>query len=401
MKSFLYEARDNSSGKILKSKIKADSEKIAAEILLKRNLTPVKIKEHNTNNPLRKLFYKIRSKDRVVFLRQLSTLIGAGLPLTQSLRTVYEQTSNSNLKLIIEDVVVGVEGGSSLADAFKKHPDVFDKMVVALIAAGEASGTLDESLKRIASQKEKDAAIISRIRGAMVYPAIVLLVIIGVLIFMLLTIIPEVERLYADMNKPLPMLTQAMIAISDFIVNYWWIVILLVFVKSYFLRRYAKTERGSRVIGKIKLSMPLFRGMFKKLYMARFARTGQILLTSGVPMLEALRISSEGINNIVVSDSIDEASKKVKSGKTLSDSLTKQKYVLELLPQMISIGEQSGSIDEMLGKTAQIYEDELDLEIKSLSTTIEPILMVIMAILVGGMVGAVLFPIYGLVQGIQ
>ena len=401
MKKFDYEARDKTSNEMVSSMVQADNESAAAKLLISQGLMPLTIKEVDESGSfIGKITNRITTKDRIVFLRQLATLIGAGLPLTQSLRTVIEQTPNKKMRQVVEEVTADVEGGRTLSDSFAKHPDVFDKVVIALVSAGEASGTLDEALKRIAAQKEKDAAMMSKIRGAMVYPMIVLAVIIGVMVFMLVTVVPQVDKLYDDMNKTLPMLTQILISISNFVVSYWWLTILILIIGSYFLRQYLKTDSGIKVMDNFKLNVPIFSGMFRKLYMARFTRTGQTLLATGVAMLDMMHISSESVNNTIISQSIDRAAEKVKGGKALSDALKPEDYILPMVPQMIKIGEQSGKIDEMMGKTAQVYEDELDAEIKAISTAIEPILMVFMAVFAGGMVAAILFPIYSLVGGI-
>jgi len=269
------------------------------------------------------------------------------------------------------------------------------------VSAGEASGTLDDALKRVAAQKEKDAAMMSKIRGAMIYPAIVLVVIMGVMIFMLLTVVPQVAKLYVDMHKELPFLTAIMIGATNFLVNFWWLTIIIIGIGGYFLIQYFKTDAGVHIKDSVKLNVPMFNGMFRKLYMARFTRTGQTLLATGVAMLDMLRISSEGVNNTIISAAIDRSAEKVKGGKALSVALKPEEYILPMVPQMIKIGEQSGKIDEMMGKTAQVYEDELDDEIKAISTAIEPILMVVLAVFAGGMVGAILFPIYSLVGSIH
>ena len=402
MKKFNYEAKDKANNEIVKSIVQADSETSAAKVLIEQGLMPLNIKEVNEDNGFfARLTNRITSKDKIVFLRQLSTLIGAGLPLAQSLHTVLEQTPNKKMQGVVEEIIADVEGGHTLSDAFGKHPEVFDKVVLALVAAGEASGTLDEALKRVATQKEKDAAMLSKVRGAMIYPAIVLFVIIAVMLFMLFTVVPQVEKLYKDMNKVLPTLTQIMITVANFLISYWYIVLIVLFIAGYFLRQYIRTSAGRKTFDTIKLNLPLFKGMFRRLYMARFTRTGQTLLSTGVAMLDMMRISSESVNNVVISEEIDRASEKVKGGKALSVALKSEEYILPMVPQMIKIGEQSGKIDEMLGKTAQVYEDELDEEIRTISTAIEPVLMVVMAIFAGGMVAAILFPIYNLVGGIQ
>lgn len=382
--------------------VQAESEHSAAKVLLEQGFVPLKIEEEDESGSiLGRLRNRITTKDKIVFTRQLATLIGAGLPLAQSIRTVLDQTSNRRLQNIIQEVIADVEGGRPLSEAFGKHPEVFDKIFLALVSAGEASGTLDEALKRVANQQEKDAAMMNKIKGAMTYPVIVLVVILGVMIFMLLSVVPQVAKLYEDMNQTLPILTQIMINIATFLTSFWWLVLILLGMGAYFGHQYLKTDAGTKAFDTFKLNVPLFKGMFRKLYMARFTRTGQTLLSTGVAMLDMLRISSQGVNNVVVSEGIDRAAEKVKGGKALSVALEPEEYILPMVPQMIKIGEQSGKMDEMMGKTAQVYEDELDEEIRTISTAIEPVLMVVLAIVAGGMVGAILFPIYSLVGNIS
>ena len=302
---------------------------------------------------------------------------------------------------IVQEIISDIEGGRQLSSAFEKHPEVFDNVYVALVAAGEASGTLDEALKRIASQQEKDAAMIGKVRGAMVYPAIVLLVIIAVVVFMLVMVVPQVEGLYSSLHKELPFMTKVMVSVAGFLAQFWWALVILLGIGLYFFQQYLKTEAGIRTKDTFKLNVPVFDTMFRKLYMARFTRTGQTLLNSGVAMLDMLRITARAVNNSIIRQGIERASEKVKGGKALSVSLKNEDYILPMVPQMIKIGEQSGKIDEMMGKCAQIYEDELDEEIKAITTTIEPVLMVVLAVVAGVMVGAIIFPIYSLVGDIS
>ena len=402
MKKYNYEARDSASNKIVKSVVQAESENAAAKLLTTQGFVPLKIElQDDKTGFFAKLSGRITTKDKVVFTRQLATLIGAGLPLSQSFRTVQEQTTNKRMQEIVQEIISDVEGGKSLSDSFAKHPEAFNKVYVALVAAGETSGTMDESLKRLAAQQEKDAAMMSKIRGAMMYPSIVLAVIILVVGFMLFTVVPQVEGLYRDLNKGLPFITLIMINVANFFIHFWWLALLIMIIGGYFLVQYLKTEQGIRTKDTFKLNAPLFKGMFRKMYMARFSRTGQVLLSTGVPMLDMLRISSDAVNNVIISEGIIRAADKVKGGKALSASLSNEEYFLTMVPQMIKIGEQSGKIDEMMGKTAQVYEDELDEEIRALSTAIEPVLMVFLALVAGTMVAAILFPIYSLVGNIN
>lgn len=401
MKKFDYEARDQATNKIIKSSIQADSETAAARLLIKQGFIPLDVKEQNNDGFFAKLTGRISTKDKVVFTRQLATLIGAGLPLSQSLHTVMEQTENKKLQSVIQEISASVEGGRSLSDSFAKHPTVFSEVFIALISAGELSGTLDESLQRVANQQEKDAAIAGKIKGALTYPVIVLFVIFGVLIFMLVTVVPQVEKLYDDLDKNLPFLTQLMVDAASFLTTFWWLAIIILGVGVFFFMQFLKTENGIRFSDTFKLKVPLFGGLFRKLYMARLARTGQTLLSTGVSMLEMLKVTSRAVNNTLIAEAILRAADKVQGGKALSTALEPEQIIAPLVPQMIKIGEQSGRIDEMMGKVAQVFEDELDDQIRTISTLIEPILMVVLAVVAGGMVGAILLPIYSLVNTIS
>lgn len=402
MLKFDYEAKDPQTGKHVKATVQAESERAAAKLLMEQGFTPLNIVEQSSRDNLwNRLTNRISSKDKVVFSRQLSTLISSGLPLTQSLSTVIEQTQNKRLKAVVQDVLTSVEAGNSLADSFAKHPEVFSRVYIALISAGEASGTLDRALERIATQQEKDAEMISKIRGAMVYPIIVLVVIVAVLGFMLFTVVPQVEQLYIDLRQELPFITAVLVNTANFFIRFWWLVLIILVAIVFFTKRYLDTENGQKMKDNLKLNMPIFGELFRKLYMARFMRTGQTLMATGVPLLDTLRISAESVNNTIVAAAILRAADKVKGGKALSDALKNEEYILTLVPQMLKIGEQSGQIDEMMGKTASVYESELDNTIKSISTAIEPVLMVILAIVAGTMVAAILFPIYNLVGNIR
>lgn len=400
MLTFTYTARDTASNKQVKSTVQADSERAAAKLLIAQGMVPLTVVEQSqSGNVFEKVTNRITGKDRVIFTRQLATLINAGLPLAQSLHTVVEQTQNKKLKSVIQDIITSVEGGKSLADSFARHPEVFNNVFIALLSAGEASGTLDKALERIALQQEKDSEMLSKVRGAMVYPTIVLAAIVGVIVFMMTTVMPQIESLYKDLKAQLPFITQVMVGISDFGARFWWLMIILIVAAVYFLRRYIATDAGRRVVDTIKLHIPLFGTMFEKLYMARFTRTGETLMSTGVPMLEMLRIASKSVNNVIISKSIDRAAEKVKGGKALSVALKNDDNILPLVSQMISIGEQSGGIDKMLGKAATFYENELDNTIRSISTAIEPILMMVLAAVAGVLVAAILLPVYSLVGG--
>ena len=398
MKRFSYKAREQETGKVIKGTIQAESERTAGKLLVDRGYIPDMIKEEGGG--ILEKFNKVTTKDRITFTRQFATLVGAGLPISQSLRTVADQTQSKPMQAVIEEILATVESGKSLSDAFEKHPDIFNNVYRSLVKAGEVSGTLDNSLKRIADQEEKDDKMLSKIKSAMMMPLITLFVIIVVFIYMMLEVVPHVESLYNDMDETLPALTQALVAIKDFIISLWWLVLIIIAVIAVGTVQFLKTQQGIRIKDTVKLNMPMFNGLFRLLYNARFARISQILLATGVAVLDTLHIAGEATANVIMEESIAKAAEEVAGGKTLSVALKDKDYVLPLSYQMAAIGEQSGKMDEMLGKAAQVFEDELDEKIATISALIEPIMMIMLAIVAGLLVGGVLFPIYNLVGSI-
>jgi len=365
MQSFNYQARNTSTGDKVKGIVQADSEQAATKLIRKQGLTPLTISVQKE----RAMFggNKVKTKDKVLFSRQLSTLINAGLPLVQSLRSVESQTTSKPLKAIINQVINDVESGQQFSESLAKHPKVFNKIFISLVAASETSGTLDKGLERLANQQEKDADITSRVRGAMIYPGIVLLVMIGVGSFMIIKV-----------------------------TKFWYLVIILLGLIGFLGTRWSRTIAGRDVIDGLKMKMWPISHLFMKLYMARFARTGTTLIASGVPLIQMLQISGESIDNVHISRTLAAATEKVKGGKSLSEALSGSPDFLDLVPNMIRIGEQSGSMETMMDKIAVYYEKEVDNEIKAISTIIEPVMMIIMGIMAFTLVAAILLPIYGL-----
>lgn len=401
MKRFNYKAIEKKTRKSVSGTIQAESEREAGKLLVEQGYIPEKLVDADAGGVLAKLTNKVATKDRIIFTRQFATLIGAGLPMARSLKTAAEQSTSKPMKAVIEDISASVEAGKSLSEALGTHPDVFGDVYLSLVAAGEVSGTLDTALARLAAQDEKDASMISKIRGAMVYPMIIFGVIIVVLAFMMIEVVPEVRKLYEDMDKALPSITQVLVNISDFFANQWWIVLLMLVGIVYVINAYRKTDSGKKTFSLFKLNVPIFNTLFQRLYMTRFSRTMEMLLGTGVSMLDSMKISARATSNYYMEQQFNEAAEKVKSGKPLSESIEDLDYILPLVPQMISIGEQSGKIDEMIGKAAEVYENELDEKIANISTLIEPVLMVIMAALIGVVIAGTLLPIYSLVSTIS
>lgn len=404
MLTYEYTARDPASGQKIKSTVEADSQQAAVGLLQKQGLSPIELKPKTgtSNNFISKYTHRIKTKDKVLFARQLSTLINAGLPLVQSLRNVVGQTQNKNLQVIINQVITDVESGTAFSAALAKFPDTFNAIFINLVAAGEVSGTLDASLARLADQSEKDADIISKVRGAMIYPIIVLLVMVGVVIFMVVKVVPSVQVVYESIpGAELPFITKFLVGVANFTTKFWWIEVAIVGVIVFFMSKWARTMGGRRIIDKLKMRTPPLGQLFMKLYMARFARIGATLIASGVPLIQMLDITGKAINNVHVMESIKKAADKVKGGKALSESLKNDPNFLPLVGDMLHIGEESGSMEQMLGKAADYYEKEVDNQIRAISTIIEPVLMILMGVVALIVVAAVLLPIYGLVGKID
>ena len=399
MLTYKYTAREPVTGKKISSEIKADSEQAAIKAIQKDGLSPINIMAKDVNaNYIGRFRNRIKTKDKVLFSRQLSTLINAGLPLVQSLRNVSGQTQNKNLQNVVNIVITDVESGKSFSEALAKHPSVFDSVFVNLVSAGEASGTLDKALERIANQKEKDAEIISKVRGAMVYPIIVLLVMIAVVIFMIVSVLPAVEEVYRGIpGAKLPLVTEVLLFVAHFTIKYWWIELIVIGIVIFLTSRWARSLGGKRTIDRLKMRMWPIGKLFMKMYMARFTRVGSTLVASGVPLIQMLDITGKSVNNIYIQESLQKAVEKVKGGVALSAALKGDENFLELVPDMLRIGEQSGSVEQMLSKTADYYEREVDNEIRAISTTIEPVLMIIMGMVAITIVTAILLPVYSLV----
>lgn len=396
MLNFTYVAHNPITGKKVNSDLQADNESAAIRLIQAEGLVPIEI-NLNTQNATTKRFSRIPTDDKVLFSRQLATLINAGLPLLQSLHNVNSQIDNKMLRAVVTKVIADVEGGTALSVAVSRHPKVFNRVYVSMIAAGEASGTLDKSLDRLAEQQEKDADIVRKVRGALVYPAIVMVVMVIVMTFMLVKVLPQVQVLYDSFpGTELPIVTKLLLWLSAIVSSYWWVIGIILVILSALLGKWANTGPGREVFDKLKMTMPGIKGLFMKMYMARFARTGSTLASSGVPLIQMLEITGDAVNNVHVERSIDKSIEKVKGGKSLAESLEGDPNFLVLLPNMLRIGEQSGSIDQMLSKTAEYYEKEVDNEIKAVQTIIEPVMMIFLGIAAFVIVAAVLLPVYAL-----
>lgn len=396
MITYQYTAKNPKTGQVIHSTVQADSEAAASKLITSEGLVATNIRQGEAGFLAGIGGNKVKVKDRVLFSRQLSTLINAGLPLLQALRSVNSQSSKQ-LQIILTGVIGDVEGGSTLAKSMSKYPKVFNQVYLSLIAAGESSGTLDKSLDRLAIQQEKEADLNSKIRGAMIYPLVVLFVMIAVVGFMVVKVLPSVETLYEGMSGArLPTVTVVLLWFSHFVMKYWLYIAIVVVALAFMTTKWARTGPGKEVIDMMKMKAWPIGSLFMKVYMARFSRTGTTLVTSGVPLLQVLNITARAVNNVHIEAAIMHAADKVKTGKSLAESIENNPNFLPLVPNMVRIGEQSGSLEQMLEKIADYYEKEVDTEVANISSIIEPVMMIMLGIVAFIIVAAVLLPVYSL-----
>jgi len=338
----------------------------------------------------------VSNKDLVLFSRQFATLISARVPIIQSLRILQEQILSKYLLTIIGDLISGVENGDSLSSSMAKHSNVFSNVYISLVMSGEVSGSLDKSLVYLADQLEKDYELRSKVKGAMTYPMFVLgaSVLIGLLMFKF--VLPNLTSVLVEQGGSLPLASVVLIAFTNFFNQFWWLVILGLAGGILALRFYITTTGGRYVFDKFKIHAPLIGDIFKKIYLARFARNLETLVVGGIPIIKALQIVSDSISNVIYRDIILETVVQIQSGKSISDGLSGYPEFPSIVTQMIRVGEQTAQLDDIMGKLASFYEKEVDAKIGTLTTLLEPIIMIILGIGVGVLVAGILLPIYNL-----
>jgi len=396
MAAFAYDAI-NSQGLEISGLIHAPDLSAAREQLQARGLLPQALAERNAagERGARSAFKKVKPKSLQVFARQFATMIGAGVSVVQALVTLEEQTDDKYLAEVIADVRSDVEGGVILSKALARHPKVFNRLFVAMVEAGESSGTLDTVLDRVAVQIEKETQIKRRVKGAMVYPSVVISFAFLVLTFMLLFIIPVFVNIFATLNGNLPTLTQFVMHASYALRHYWFIIFPAIGGLIYGFRRLKRTERGRQVWDRVKLKIPMRVGdVVHKIALARFSRTLSTLVSSGVDIIKALEITGATSGNWVVEQSLVDIRTRVHEGVPISQPLQEDPVFPPMVGQMVKIGEETGELDGMLGKVADFYEDEVDSSIQSLTSIIEPILMIGVGAMVGTIVIAMYLPMF-------
>jgi len=387
---------ETKKGKILKGELEAADERIAQLQLKRRNLTIKKIKAKPKDLFENVAFFqpKITAKDVVIFTRQFSTMIDAGLPLVQGLTILAEQTENKTFQNVLKRVTKDVEGGSSLAEALKKHPKVFDALYVNLVAAGEIGGILDTILQRLAAYIEKAEKLKTRIKGAMTYPIIVVAIAVLVIGVILIFVIPVFQEMFSSFGKALPVPTQIVVNMSDFLKGNIHYVIGAFIVFVFAFKKYRNTKKGRKQTDALALKLPVFGNLLKKTAVARFTRTLGTMISSGVPILDALDIVAKTSGNVVLEEIIYEVRSSIAEGQTIAEPLSEADIFPRMVVQMISVGEATGALDTMLNKIADFYDDEVDAAVEALTSMLEPLLMVFLGGAIGGLVIAMYLPIF-------
>jgi type IV pilus assembly protein PilC len=385
-------------GRKLKGEIDAATEAIALSQLKKRNFTvkKLKLKPKDIFENISFLKPKVTKKDLVVFTRQFSTMIDAGLPLVQGLTILGEQSENPTFKAILKEITKDVEGGSTLAEAMKKHPKIFDSLFVNLVAAGEVGGILDTILRRLAQFIEKAERLKSQIKGAMTYPIVVMAIAILVISVILVFVIPVFEDMFKSFGSALPTPTQIVVNMSRFLKgNIHWVIIALIAL-GYGLKRYRNTAGGRKQTDTLFLKLPVFGNLLKKTAVARFTRTLGTMISSGVPILDALEIVAKTAGNVVIEEIIYEVRGSIAEGQTIAEPLSENDIFPGMVIQMIAVGEATGALDSMLEKIADFYDEEVDQAVAALTSMLEPLLMLFLGGSIGGLVIAMYLPIFGM-----
>lgn len=408
MAHFSYNAVD-AKGKSVSGSLEATSRDAAVTTLTNQSLRPISIKElkraekSGAGIPFLST-NKVKSDDLVVFTRELSAMVSAGVPLLRSLTSLAEHSESPALKRILANVTKDVEGGATLASSLGKYPDSFGDVYVNMVRAGESAGILDDILKRVALQQEKNASIRKKVKSAMTYPMVLIVITVLAFFGLMMFVIPQIGKILVDLGGPdaqLPLLTQVMLSISGFMTKFWYIMLGGLIGGGIALMRWLKTPGGKRVFHTIILKIPGIKAIITKVAIARFSRTFSALIGAGVAVLEALDVTAHAVGNVVYEDAILEAADAVKNGTSLASVIEKNPLFPAIVAQMLSVGEETGQTDTVLVKVADFYEEEVDAAIDGISSIIEPVMIVFMGGMVGLIAASVMMPIASLSQNIK
>ncbi len=397
MAAFTYTAR-TAAGELRTATVEATSAQDVVAQLRRQRLTVVKVDE--SVKP-KKVKGSIKMRDIVIFTRQFSTMINAGLPLVQALDILAKQTENKPLAAATRDIVHDVESGHTVADALAKHPKAFSELYVNMVAAGEAGGILDTILMRLATFMEKNDALIRKVKGAMIYPGVIMSVAAIAIAVLLMFVIPVFETMFAGVGMALPLPTRIVIGASAFLRSFWWAVAAGIGLGAWAFKRYYATSGGKLVVDRMLLRFPVLGDVLRKSAVSRFTRTLGTLISSGVSILDGLEITAKTAGNRVIQDAIMQSRTSIAGGDTIAAPLQKSAVFPPMVISMIAVGEQTGGLDEMLSKIADFYDEEVDAAVSGLLSLLEPIMIVFLGVIVGGMVVAMYLPIFDMINAVQ
>ena len=392
---YAYTARETATGRELRNTVEAPSEQAAIAALLNRNLLVVEIKEKIAKRGQTK-GGKVALADLVVFTRQLATMIDAGIAIVQSLQALAEQTPNKVMRDTIRDICTRVESGESFSEALTRHPKAFNRLYVAMVGAGEKGGLLSEILARLATYLENTERLRKKVKTALMYPTTVTLVAIGITIFLLVKVIPVFKDVYSGFGAKLPAPTQVLMDLSDALRHYFIVFVVVTGGLVYGWLRYIKTKQGLEFWDKQRIKLPIFGPIAHKICLARFTRTLSSLVRSGVPILEVLQIVSQTVGNVIMEKAIKAAAADIERGEGISAALAKHPIFPSMVVRMLSAGEQTGNIDNMLERVADFLDEEIDNTLSGLMSLLEPLLIVFLGVIIGGMVICMFLPIFNL-----
>lgn len=401
MPLFEYTAKNATNGQIMKGQMQAQTRDEVVGHIRKNRLILVNIRE--APKQLKFSFGQpgIKTRDIVIFTRQFATMINSGLPLVQSLSILASQTENKALKEVTKQVVFDVEAGNTLADAFSRHPKAFSGLFVNMVAAGEAGGILDTILLRLATFLEKNDALIRKVKSAMVYPAVIMSVAAIAITVLLIFVIPVFQSMFASVSMELPLPTRVVIGLSEFLIGYWWAIGLSIAGAVFLVKQYYATPDGHKNIDKMLINSPVLGDVIRKSAVSRFTRTLGTLISSGVSILDGLEITAKTSGNRVIHDAVMESRASIAGGETIAAPLERSKVFPPMVISMIAVGEQTGGLDEMLSKIADFYDEEVDVAVGTLLSLMEPVMIVVLGVVVGGMVVAMYLPIFDMMNAIQ
>ena len=400
--TYQYKVRDR-GGNLVSGQLIGDSEGLVMTKLREMGMTPIEVKKANAGLKMEINLRpgRVKLKDLAVFSRQFATMVNSGLPILRALSILSDQTANKELQKVLVQVRLDVEQGASLSGAMERHPKAFTNLYVAMVKAGETGGVLDNVLLRLADNIETEVELRRKIKSAMTYPVVVVALVMLILSAMLLFVVPQFESIYAQLGGELPLPTRLLLSVSNAVRTYWYVFLLLMFGTVFALRRYKKTDRGRAQMDAVKLKVPVFGGLFHKTALARFSGTLGMLLRSGVPILQALDIVADTVNNKVISKAVMDVQGAVREGESMAKPLARHSVFPPMVVQMLAVGEETGAVDTMLDKVADFYNSEVSASVDALTSLIEPLMIAIIGGAVGAAVIALYMPMFNIIKLIQ